>query len=341
MSALPSLNTVISLPIYAGACLVSLVIGGVVVGVSTLSSLYPKALKIIDTANLKVKEAPPKSILYLTQAAADAATGFKILAQGSSEGGSGLPGDKSTALLGNALGGNIPIANAEVVDELNPLNVLGNPVNNPNLKNPVINAATNLQIPEALPLPYDISPSAPPIPKGPSQQQPGQQTGNLNNITKLASRVFPHNFAKLKNATGQLNNAAGNFNDANIAGNNVRKKFTSALKNKSIAGKVIGVNNEFNNAVGKYDEHGKTVSGKAGYLLGLTPDIGPKSSYGTRAFNGSRDLHRQIVTNGGGGKTRSNRKTRSEQKVNVPNRKPRTKKCLVTKGNQMYMSFCI
>ena len=44
---------------------------------------------------------------------------------------------------------------------------------------------------------------------------------------------------------------------------------------------------------------------------------------------------------GGGRKTKNNRKTRSEQKVNVPKRKPRTKKCLVTKGNQMYMSFCI
>jgi hypothetical protein len=44
---------------------------------------------------------------------------------------------------------------------------------------------------------------------------------------------------------------------------------------------------------------------------------------------------------GGGRKTKNNRKTRSEQKVNVPNRKPRTKKCLVTKGNQMYMSFCV
>jgi hypothetical protein len=40
---------------------------------------------------------------------------------------------------------------------------------------------------------------------------------------------------------------------------------------------------------------------------------------------------------GGGKKTKNNRKTRSEPKI----RKPRTKKCQVTKGNQMYMSFCI
>jgi isopropylmalate/homocitrate/citramalate synthase len=44
---------------------------------------------------------------------------------------------------------------------------------------------------------------------------------------------------------------------------------------------------------------------------------------------------------GGGRNTKNNKKTSSEQKVNVPNRKPRTKKCLVTKGNQMYMSFCV
>ena len=40
---------------------------------------------------------------------------------------------------------------------------------------------------------------------------------------------------------------------------------------------------------------------------------------------------------GGGRNTKNNRKTRSEPKI----RKPRTKKCLVTKGNQMYMSFCV
>ena len=46
---------------------------------------------------------------------------------------------------------------------------------------------------------------------------------------------------------------------------------------------------------------------------------------------------------GGGRKTQINRKPKSNKLTNEPkvNKKPRTKKCLVTKGNQMYMSFCI
>ena len=46
---------------------------------------------------------------------------------------------------------------------------------------------------------------------------------------------------------------------------------------------------------------------------------------------------------GGGRKTQTNRKPKSNKLTNEPkvNKKPRTKKCLVTKGNQMYMSFCI
>jgi hypothetical protein len=37
---------------------------------------------------------------------------------------------------------------------------------------------------------------------------------------------------------------------------------------------------------------------------------------------------------------RGGRKTKSIQSVKRQ-RKPRTKKCLITKGNQMYMSFCV
>ena len=269
------INATLSIPIYIGVALTSLVIGGIVVVIPTLTSLYPKALKIIDTANLKVREAPSESMIYLTQAAADAATGFKILAQGSSEGGSGLSGglsgglpgglssglsgglsgglssglpgglsgDKSNALLGNALGdksnallGNIPMTKAQAIDS-NPLNVLGKTVEKPNLEIPVINASTNSQIPKAIPVLDDsLSPLAPLIPDGPSQQ---------------------------------------------------RKE---------------------------------TNSGKAGLLYGFTPKLPGKG--------------------GGVGKTKSNRKTNKESKVKKQ-KKPRTKKCLVTKGNQMYMSFCV
>ena len=68
-------------------------------------------------------------------------------------------------------------------------------------------------------------------------------------------------------------------------------------------------------------------------------NIGPKSPYGTQAFNKTQALNRPTIVTIGG-KTKSNRKTNKESKVKRP-RKPRTKKCLVTKGNQMYMSFCV
>jgi hypothetical protein len=40
---------------------------------------------------------------------------------------------------------------------------------------------------------------------------------------------------------------------------------------------------------------------------------------------------------GGGRKTKNNRKKSVQPKV----KKPRTKKCLITKGDKMFMSFCI
>jgi hypothetical protein len=106
------INATLSIPIYIGVAVTSLVIGGLVVGIPTLTSLYPKALEIIDTANVKVKEAPPQSIVYLTKAAADAATGFKILAQGKNGGGGSGGGESGgNSGLQGGLQGNTDMKN--------------------------------------------------------------------------------------------------------------------------------------------------------------------------------------------------------------------------------------
>ena len=48
-------------------------------------------------------------------------------------------------------------------------------------------------------------------------------------------------------------------------------------------------------------------------------------------------VSRNRATTGGGRKTKNNRKKTVQPKV----KKPRTKKCLITKGDKMFMSFCI
>ena len=85
----------LSIPIYLGVVVSSLIIGGLVVGVSFSSSLYPKATEVLETANLKIKNAPPESEIYFSQAAVEgakavktAAEAFKMLIKGDSEGGS-------------------------------------------------------------------------------------------------------------------------------------------------------------------------------------------------------------------------------------------------------------
>ena len=85
----------LSIPIYLGVVVSSLIIGGLVVGVSFSSSLYPKATEVLETANLKIKNAPPESEIIFSQAAVEgakavktAAEAFKMLIKGDSEGGS-------------------------------------------------------------------------------------------------------------------------------------------------------------------------------------------------------------------------------------------------------------
>ena len=85
----------LSIPIYLGVVVSSLIIGGLVVGVSFSSSLYPKATEVLETANLKIKSATPESERIFSQAAVEgakavktAAEAFKMLIKGDSEGGS-------------------------------------------------------------------------------------------------------------------------------------------------------------------------------------------------------------------------------------------------------------
>jgi hypothetical protein len=58
-------------------------------------------------------------------------------------------------------------------------------------------------------------------------------------------------------------------------------------------------------------------------------------SLNTRGSRPSRN--KGIISYGGGRKTKNNRKKTVQPKV----KKPRTKKCLITKGDKMFMSFCI
>ncbi len=281
------INATLSIPIYIGVALTSLVIGGIVVVIPTLTSLYPKALKIIDTANLKVREAPSESMIYLTQAAADAATGFKILAQGSSEGGSGLsgglsgglPGGLSSGLSGGLSGG----------------------------------------------LSSGLSGG---LSGGLSSGLPGGLSGDKSN-------------ALLGNALGDKSNALlGNIpmtkaqaidsNPLNVLGKTVEKPnleipVINASTNSQIPKAIPVLDDSLSPLAplipdGPSQQRKETNSGKAGLLYGFTPKLPGKG--------------------GGVGKTKSNRKTNKESKVKKQ-KKPRTKKCLVTKGNQMYMSFCV
>ena len=108
----------LSIPIYLGVVVSSLIIGGLVVGVSFSSSLYPKATEVLETANLKIKNAPPESVIFFSQAAVEgakavktAAEAFKMLIKGDSEGGSSEGGG---SVLPNITG--VPGAIAGVPD---------------------------------------------------------------------------------------------------------------------------------------------------------------------------------------------------------------------------------
>jgi len=97
----------------------------------------------------------------------------------------------------------------------------------------------------------------------------------------------------------------------------------------SLQNKATGQFNSLQNAA--TDKLGNNIQGQINNASQLSNSLATKQDAALQRFQGT----------GGGRKTKNNRKTRSEPKVNVPNRKPRTKKCLVTKGNQMYMSFCV
>jgi len=75
------------------------------------------------------------------------------------------------------------------------------------------------------------------------------------------------------------------------------------------------------------DKLGNNIQGQVNNASQLSNSLNTKQAAALQRFQGI----------GGGRNTKNNRKTRSEPKI----RKPRTKKCLVTKGNQMYMSFCV
>ena len=119
----------LSIPIYLGVVVSSLIIGGLVVGVSFSSSLYPKATEVLKTVNLKIKNAPPESMINFSQAAEEgakavntAAEAFKMLIQGDSEGGSsegggsvlpnitGVPGTPGTPAIAPGTPGTPAIA---------------------------------------------------------------------------------------------------------------------------------------------------------------------------------------------------------------------------------------
>ena len=131
----------LSIPIYLGVVVSSLIIGGLVVGVSFSSSLYPKATEVLETVNLKIQKAPQKSEILFSQAAVDgakavntAAEAFKMLIKGDSEGGSsegGGSGDRdSISSTASTTDNNLP-ATTNNIASLNSLN-------KPSLNKPIL-----------------------------------------------------------------------------------------------------------------------------------------------------------------------------------------------------------
>ena len=155
----------LSIPIYLGVVVSSLIIGGLVVGVSFSSSLYPKATEVLETVNLKIQKAPQKSEILFSQAAVDgakavntAAEAFKMLIKGDSEGGSsegggsvlpnitgvpgaiagvpGVPGDRdSISSTASTTDNNLPATTNNIAS----LNSLNKPsLNKPSLNKPIL-----------------------------------------------------------------------------------------------------------------------------------------------------------------------------------------------------------
>lgn len=276
------LNIILSLPIYIGASIVSVVIGGLLVGLT----LIPKGQELLATANVKVKNAPPQAIVKFAEAAANFGTGFNILAQGNSGGGgSGIPSALPIPDIGG-LSGKLPI-------DMNDIPGGGIQMGNLSKMNDMAAAATSSK----LPIGADF---------------PASSGGQIGNVTDQFTSLGDNN----KGITSTI---------SNLTPENASRKAKADISNQiynSNAAKLVGKNSPI-------------ITGNKVF----TP-FNPSNINKFQTIQSNDDGIQNTTQSAfkvGGRKTKNNRKTRSEPKI----RKPRTKKCLVTKGNQMYMSFCV
>jgi len=269
---------------------------------------------------------------------------------------------------------NVPMAQAKLLDQLDHVN--SDPKNN---VIPEANLVSNSILPTAPPIgPGQRQPQQ--QPQQQQQQQHSNIKKLSSTLGNLTSKYLPGVAARVDNVAGQINNAAGNFNNAvgqinNAAGianneadnfnkartdaTNFTTEFGNVARQQSLLGKMSGFNDVINKGVKTYDRHANTLGGVAGLGVGVLPNALTSQRYNNTPLakhnivrgNYSDDNNNYGIPGGalfgftphktrGGGKTKHNRKTNKESKVKRP-RKPRTKKCLVTKGNQMYMSFCV